>query len=104
MSGLELVMSSSSTKEEILEMSSLIPRMPKIGLAADLRASVPSDDRQAAGAILHGVVECTLTLNEELRDLANAHFDTAPASSLHVLRLNRAIARVVLDWIERWPA
>lgn len=74
--------------------------------AADtLHSHVPKDDdREAAAAILNSVVECTVRLNEGLRALAEAHFDTAPTSSLHVLQLNGLIARAVLDWIERWPS
>jgi hypothetical protein len=70
----------------------------------NLRPALSDDDREAASAVLNRVVECTLTLNEQLGDLANAHFDTSPASSLHVLRLNRAIARAVMEWIEQWPS
>ena len=45
----------------------------------------------------------TLQLSDELKIVANAHFDAAPASSEHVLELDAAIARAVLDWIAQWP-
>jgi hypothetical protein len=62
-----------------------------------------ADDWAVASAVLKTVVDCTLALTDELTAVANAHFDAAPAGSVHVLKLNSAISRAVLEWIERWP-
>jgi hypothetical protein len=82
--------------------------MPKhvsrIDLAVTLRPRVPKgDDREAASAVLNAVVDRTLGLSDEFRAIANEHFDAAPTSSEHVLRLDAAIARAVLEWVEQWP-
>lgn len=61
------------------------------------------DDREAASAVLTTAARRTHDLTDELQATANEHFEAAPASSLHVLKLNRAIARAVLDWIDQWP-
>jgi hypothetical protein len=77
--------------------------VPRIDVAAKLHACVPIDDHRVASTLRSGVIEHAVTMSEALRELADGHFDGAPASSLHVLELNGAITRAVLDWIERWP-
>ncbi|SHT79806.1 Uncharacterised protein [Mycobacteroides abscessus subsp. abscessus] len=76
-----------------------------IDLAPSLQPAVPiGDAHDAASAALNDVLDCTGSLQEELRTIASRHFDSAPTSSEHVLSLTAALARTVLDWIERWPS
>jgi hypothetical protein len=80
------------------------PNFTRIDLAAELRPRVPKGDcATAASDVLSTVVMRTLQLSNELKIVANAHFDAAPASSEHVLELDAAIARAVLDWVAQWP-
>jgi hypothetical protein len=76
----------------------------RIDLVEALRPLVPNgDDRQAASAVMNTVVERTLALTDELRTVGSTYFETAPASSLHILELNAAMSHAVLEWIEQWP-
>lgn len=68
-----------------------------------LRPRVPSaDDATAASGLLNSVLDVT-NLSAQLRDIANRYVDDAPQSAAHVLDLSRTLARVLLEWIERWP-
>jgi hypothetical protein len=78
--------------------------MGQIELAPALQPSVPAaDDRTAASAVLSSVLDVT-DLSGELQNIACRYVDDAPRSAAHVLDLQGALARTVLDWIGRWPA
>jgi hypothetical protein len=67
-------------------------------------AAPSGEDHQAAGVILRGVVDCTVSFTERLSHLVNAHINTEAALSLRVLALNHEISRAVLRWVEQWPS
>jgi hypothetical protein len=76
----------------------------EIGLADKWCPLVPNgDDREAATAVLNAVLERTGVWIDELRGIANEHFDAAPESSAHASAFSAAIARVFFDWVEEWP-
>lgn len=62
------------------------------------------DNLDAASAVLNDVLACTGELQDDLAVIASRHMEAAPSSSVHVLDLNAALARTVLDWISRWPS
>lgn len=67
-------------------------------------AAPPVGDHHAATAILHSIVDCTVSFIDGLSRLVDTHLDTEPAISLRVLALNHEISRAVLRWIEQWPS
>lgn len=76
-----------------------------IDLAVELRLTMPEgDDRTATSTVLNAVLERAMAMQDDLLGIGNTHLDEAPASSQHILDLNVAMARTVLDWIERWPS
>jgi hypothetical protein len=88
----------STEMEESLDFSA-------IQFADRLRPRVPrGDDLDAASAVANDVLACTGELQDDLQLIANRHIGTAPMSSVHVLDLSAAVARVVIDWITEWPA
>jgi hypothetical protein len=63
----------------------------------------PSQGVPAAGQLLNAVLARAGQLDDELLALANRHLGAAPTGSRYVLKLNAAIARAVLDWVQEWP-
>lgn len=81
------------------------PELSALDLADVLRPRVAlPDDPDAAGKVLGEVLEVASALDDQLRVVANRHIGTAPVSATHVMALSGALARAVLDWIERWPS
>jgi hypothetical protein len=77
--------------------------MSRADPADTLHPAAPNgNDPDVASAVFNTAVQRTLDMTNELQAMADSHFDAAPTTSLHVLKLNRAIARTVLDWIEQW--
>lgn len=76
----------------------------EIGLAEKWCPRVPKeDDPEAATAVVNAVLERTGVWIDELRAIANEHFDAAPESSAHASAFSAVIARAFLDWVEEWP-
>lgn len=74
-------------------------------LAPKLSPLVPvGDDRCEASAMLNHMLSRSLVFTDELRAIASRHVEAAPASSQHVSTLTAALSRLILDWLEGWPA
>jgi hypothetical protein len=80
------------------------PTISVIDLAPRWRPAAPmGDDRTEANTVLNQVLSRSLAITDELRAIANRHFDEAPASCAHVAELAAILSRSVLTWIEEWP-
>jgi hypothetical protein len=79
--------------------------MPPVYLPLATRPDVPTGDEHGpANAILADVLELSRAWHDALATIGNQHIDAAPVSSRHVLDLEAAISRAVLDWIVAWPS
>jgi len=75
-----------------------------IGFADKWRPHVPKGDApEAASAVGNAVLERTGAWIDELRAIADKHFDASPESSAHAWGFSAVIARAFLDWVEEWP-
>lgn len=66
----------------------------------DLR---PTDDPVVASNIARLAINATAELIEQLERAVASCYDRAPRSADHLGDLASEIARLVLDWITRWP-
>lgn len=76
-----------------------------IGLTPRWSPALPAGENgHEASAVLNQVMERSLAFTNELRDIANCHFNDAPGGCVHVGELTGTLSRTILDWIEQWPS
>lgn len=73
-------------------------------LALNLSPLTVGGGRVEDGAMLDSVLSQSITFIDELRAIADRHGEAAPAKRQHVSALTAVLSRLILDWVEEWPA